>query len=101
MPTYSIGPLTQIPPGEGRNFLVGETIIAVFHTRDGAIFATQAYCPHRNGPLADGLVDGQSVICPLHDRAFAFSTGQGIGNDCAIITYPAHIGADGEISLDI
>jgi nitrite reductase (NADH) small subunit len=101
MAEYSIGPVAQIPPGEGRNFLVAAQKIAVFHTREGAVFATQAACPHRGGPLADGLIDAVTVVCPLHDRAFAFATGQGIGNDCAIAVYPAHIAADGMVILSI
>jgi len=101
MPDYAIGPLTQIPPGEGRNFLVAEQLIAVFHTRDGGVFATQANCPHRGGPLADGLVDASTVVCPLHDRVFDFATGKGVGNDCDIVTYPARIDENGVIRLVI
>jgi nitrite reductase (NADH) small subunit len=99
MAEYRIGRITQIPPGEGRNFLVAEQTIAVFRTRDDAVYATQARCPHRGGPLADGLLDGASVICPLHDRAFAFASGDGIGNECSVKIYPAHVDADGSITL--
>jgi nitrite reductase (NADH) small subunit len=96
MAEYNIGPLSQIPPGEGRNFIIAAQKIAVFHTREGGVFATQAHCPHKNGPLADGLVDATSVVCPLHDRVFAFATGA--GSDCAITTYPATV-ADGIITV--
>jgi len=101
MPQVTIGPLTQIPPGEGRNFLLADIMVAVFHTRDGAVYATQAECPHKNGPLADGLIDGASVVCPLHDRAFSFTTGEGIGNDCAITVYPTQVDEHGVVSLTI
>ncbi len=100
MAEISIGPVAQIPPGEGRNFLVAETMVAVFHTREGAVFATQANCPHRGGPLADGLVDATSVVCPLHDRVFAFASGQGIGNDCAVTVYPARL-SSGDVFLTL
>jgi nitrite reductase (NADH) small subunit len=70
--------------------------LAVFHTRAGEIFATQAECPHRGGPLADGLVDAHTVVCPLHDRIYDLRTGQGA--DCAITTYPVEI-LNGEIHL--
>jgi len=89
----------QIPPGEGRNFLVAGTEIAVFHTREGHIFATQAHCPHKSGPLADGLTDGATVVCPLHDRIFSLSSGEGIGNSCSITIYPARA-TDGLIYVD-
>jgi nitrite reductase [NAD(P)H] small subunit len=81
--TVSIGPIDQIPPGEGRKFVIAEKEIAVFRTHADEVFATQAYCPHRNGPLADGLVGGSSVVCPLHDRIFDLRTGEEIGVECA------------------
>jgi len=101
MPEVAIGPVTQIPPGEGRNFLVAEKLLAVFHTREGGVFATQAECPHKRGPLADGLVDAASVVCPLHDRIFAFATGQGLGNDCVIEVYKAHVDEHGIITVAV
>lgn len=67
--------ITEIPPGEERNFEVDGVAIAVFHTRDGGVFATQAACPHKSGPLADRLTDQATVICPLHDRAYDLRTG--------------------------
>jgi nitrite reductase (NADH) small subunit len=91
MAEHMVGTSGQIPPGEGRSFIVGSTELAVFHTREGACFATQALCPHRAGPLADGLTDGGTVVCPLHDRMFSLTTGEGIGNDLSILTYPVRI----------
>jgi nitrite reductase (NADH) small subunit len=95
----AIGKLSQIPKGEGRNFDVGGKLVAVFHTRDGAVYATQAHCPHKGGPLADGLTDGKTVVCPLHDRIYDFRTGAGIGNDCSIAVYPVRAEPDGTIML--
>ena len=98
-----IGKLSQIPPGEGRNFTVagpeGELLLAVFHARDGRVFATQAACPHRGGPLADGLMDNGAVVCPLHDRTYDLHTGAGIGTECTIQVYPVRTEADGTIML--
>jgi len=100
MAEHLLGPLSQIPPGEGRNFLVGGVEVAVFHIRDGRVYATQAQCPHRGGPLADGLTDGASVVCPLHDRVFSLASGEGIGNDCRIVVYPSRVSGAG-IYVDI
>lgn len=96
-----IGPLEQIPLGEGRNFCVGSTRVAVFRTHSGHVFATQPDCPHKQGPLADGLIGGTTVICPLHERAFSLETGQEIGTDCQLITYPARITADATIAVQM
>jgi nitrite reductase (NADH) small subunit len=80
--SVSIGTVDQIPVGEGRNFVVGSEQIAVFRTHRDEVFATQAACPHRNGPLADGLLGGTIVVCPLHDRSFDLQTGEEIGVEC-------------------
>lgn len=101
MPDFALGSLSQIPPGEGRNFQVADHKIAVFHTRGGAIYATQAMCPHKHGPLADGLLDESTIICPLHDRIFSLATGTGVGNDYTIATYPIQITQDGKLTLSI
>jgi nitrite reductase (NADH) small subunit len=94
-----IGHLSQIPPGEGRVFDLNGERVAVFHTRAGQVFATQAQCPHRGGPLADGLVDETSVVCPLHDRVYDLRNGAGIGTECSITTYPVRVSTDGAIML--
>jgi nitrite reductase (NADH) small subunit len=95
----AIGHISQIPKGEGRNFALGTQRFAVFHTHAGRLFATQAECPHRGGPLADGLTDEASVVCPLHDRVFDFRTGAGLGNESCIRVYPVREAADGSILL--
>ena len=92
-----IGPLSQIPPGEGRNFVVGELKIAVFHLRDGRVYAVQSDCPHRGGPLADGLTDDRHVVCPLHDRVYDLETGQELGADCKLQVYTARTDLGGMI----
>ena len=97
----TLGPLRRIPPGEGRNFEIEGERVAVFHTRSGEVFATQAYCPHKNGPLADGLVGGHTVICPLHAWKFDLPTGQLSTGDCKLKTYPVRTSSDGLIVLSI
>ncbi len=70
-----LGAADQIPVGEGRAFRVGDAQIAVFRTRAGGLHALGAVCPHRGGPLADGLVDADVVMCPLHDHRFSLADG--------------------------
>jgi nitrite reductase (NADH) small subunit len=82
-----LGPVSNIPPGEGRVYSVNGEKIAVFHTRGGAVYATQAECPHRGGPLADGLVGGTTLICPLHAWKFDLTTGQALFGDCGVKTF--------------
>ena len=97
---YSLGPIAQVPVGEGRVFVVGETPIAVFRTRQGEVFATQAACPHREGPLADGIIGGRQVVCPLHAYKFDLVTGSPVGNGCDTLrTYPVSVSGRGDILL--
>jgi nitrite reductase (NADH) small subunit len=96
-----IGTRGQIPPGEGRVFQVGPRRVAVFHARDGRIYATQAECPHRGGPLADGLLGGETLICPLHGRRFDLRSGAALQDGCGVATYPLRVTTHGEIVLTI
>lgn len=94
-----VGTVAQVPCGEGRAFEVCGRRVAVFRTRTGAVFAVEADCPHRRGPLADGLVGGMTVVCPLHERTFDLRTGEGVGHDDRVASYPVRVGDDGAIML--
>ncbi|MGH3823114.1 MAG: nitrite reductase small subunit NirD [Pseudonocardiaceae bacterium] len=95
-----LGPADQIPPGEGRAFTVGDEQVAVFRLRDGGVRAVAARCPHRGGPLADGLIDGQQVICPLHNHAFRLVDGQCTTGEAPVRAYPVAV-RDGELVLHL
>lgn len=97
----TLGPLDLIPVGEGRNFEVAGERIAVFRTRAGRVFATQAACPHKNGPLADGLVGANFVICPLHAWKFDLSTGEPLMGTCRLKTYPIRMDERGDVILTL
>ena len=97
----TIAPLTAIPEGEGRNFIVGGDRVAVFRTRTGDVFAVQAQCPHRGGPLADGLTGGSTLICPLHAWKFDLATGAGPNPTCALRTFAARVDGRGRIVLSV
>ncbi len=94
-------PLTAIPPGEGRNYRVGEDTVAVFHARGGAVYAVQARCPHRGGPLADGLVGGTTLICPLHSWKFDLTSGNVLSGECGLRTYPVRVDDSGIVILTV
>ncbi len=82
-----LGPVDQIPVGEGRAFLVGDEPVAVFRPRSGGLHALRATCPHRGGPLADGLLDQDVVMCPLHNHQFRLADGACVsGGDVADVT---------------
>jgi len=96
-----LGPLAQVPVGEGRTFRVADVTVAVFHLRNGEVHATQAACPHRRGPLADGILGGSTVICPLPTRKFDVASGAALTDGCGLVTYPARVSATDEIIIDV
>jgi nitrite reductase [NAD(P)H] small subunit len=61
--------------------LPGEEEIAVFRTGDDRVFALVNKCPHKKGPLSQGIVHGHSVACPLHNWSIALATGAAQGDD--------------------
>jgi nitrite reductase (NADH) small subunit len=101
MKNVTVAPLSAIPAGEGRTFQIGSRRLAIFHTRCGGVYATQADCPHKQGPLADGLVGGCVLICPLHSWKFDLANGQALLGDCSIETYPAYLDTDNRIVVTL
>lgn len=77
----AIGSLSDIPSQGARCVKHGESTIAVFRTADDRVFALEDKCPHKNGPLSQGIVHGGCVTCPLHNWVISLETGQAQGAD--------------------
>ncbi len=101
MTTYSVGSIDEIPVGEGRAFAVEGQQVAVYRLRNGSLRALAAVCPHRGGPLADGLIDERVVVCPLHGHTYDLATGAELaaGGD-AVRTYNVTATDDGTILVE-
>ena len=97
--------LTQcenIPLREGRAVQMDGHEIAVFNL-GGRFLAVENRCPHRGGPLADGIVSGEKVVCPLHSRRVCLKTGHVEGTTEQMLcaqTYPTRI-VDGYVDLKL
>lgn len=72
----------DIPLREGRALKIGTREIAVFNLGD-RFLAVENRCPHKAGPLADGIVSGAAVVCPLHAWKFSLESGQGVNSASA------------------
>ncbi len=72
--------LTEIPPLGARVIQHPQGDIAVFRNADDEVFALEDRCPHKGGPLSQGIVYGKTVACPLH--------GWQIGLDCGTAAAP-------------
>jgi nitrite reductase (NADH) small subunit len=94
-----IGPLDAIPRLGARLVRIGACDIAVFRTRDDRVFALADRCPHRGGPLSQGIVTGCRVICPLHDWSIGLEDGRAAPPDeGAVRRFPARV-VDGVVYL--
>ena len=71
-----IGALDEIPRRGARVVKTPAGCIAVFRTEADEVFALEDRCPHKGGPLSQGIVHGRSVTCPLHNRVIDLATGQ-------------------------
>jgi len=98
MSNINLGPISNIAPGQGICFVVKDKKIAVFHLRDGTVAAIENTCPHKEGPLSEGITGDKKVICPLHAHKFDLETGIGSEEGEKVKTYNARI-EEGNIIL--
>ena len=77
-----IGPVDQIRPGSARTLKVqdGEEV-AVFRTEGNQFHALVNACPHKRGPLSQGIVHGGVVTCPPHNWNISLTSGEALGDD--------------------
>ncbi|GAA2478928.1 Rieske (2Fe-2S) protein [Winogradskya humida] len=96
---HRLGPLDEIPVGEGRTYTVDGEMVAVFRLRDGSVRAVSALCPHRGGPLADGQIDNTVVVCPMHLFVFDLATGCSLSGQPDLTSFPVGVDADRTIVI--
>jgi len=95
-----IAPLEDVPLRGARMIKTALGCVAVFRTAEDEVFALDNACPHKAGPLADGIVHGKSVTCPLHNWVISLETGEAQDEDEGrVATYPARV-EEGRIFLD-
>ena len=93
----------SVPLREGREVLIGNRSVAIFNLGH-QFLAIDNRCPHRQGPLADGIVSGSSVVCPLHAWRVNLHSGAverptaGVGH--CVRSYPTRV-EDGVISIEM
>ncbi len=89
----------DVPRFGGRTVRAGQTEIAVFRLSDDRIRAVANRCPHKQGPLAEGIVSGDTIICPLHARKINLESGEVLPPDAGCVkTYPVKV-EDGLVLL--
>ncbi len=95
-----VGAVADVPPQGARTVRTPRGDVGIFRTAEGALHALSDRCPHKGGPLSQGIVHGASVTCPLHGLVISLATGRAEGSDarCAPVI-PLRL-ADDRILLD-
>ena len=89
---HDIGTIEDIPRLGSRVVSTATGRIAVFRTSGDEIFALDDRCPHKNGPLSQGIVHGRAVTCPLHNWTIDLATGEAAEPDRGCVrTVPVKI----------
>ncbi len=95
---FRVAPVGAIPEKEGRRVEYGQYAAALFNL-SGEYLAVENQCPHKGGPLADGIVAGKNVFCPLHNWKISLENGCALsGGTGQVKTFPVKV-ADNQIYL--
>lgn len=83
---------SQIPEGRGTYADRDGRAVAIFNAGAGRFYACSPQCPHEDGPLADGWIEGPAVVCPWHGFDFDLQTGRCLVDpDLAVSVYPVRV----------
>ncbi len=96
-----IGPLQDIPRQGARVVQTTAGEIAVFRARSDAVFALDNRCPHKGGPLSEGIVFDHHVACPLHNWKISLESGEAQAPDVGCTRRHAVRVVDGQVQLNI
>lgn len=89
---YDVGAAADVPLRGARLVKTPQGCLAVFRTAEQTVFALEDRCPHKAGPLSQGIVHGTSVTCPLHNWVIDLNTGKAMGPDeGSVPTIPAEV----------
>ena len=96
-----IGRIDDIPRRGARTVETAQGQVAVFRTHEDEIFALFNRCPHKGGPLSEGIVAGKVVVCPLHNWTIDLTTGEATAPDEGCTRPVAAKLVDGEVYLEL
>ena len=85
MSWIEVGTYEEIPRQGARILETRAGNIGIFRTIDDQVFALQDRCPHKGGPLSQGIVHGNRVTCPLHNWSIELATGEAVAPDVGCV----------------
>lgn len=96
-----VGELGDIPLPGARTVRTAQGPIAVFRTSGGEVYALLDRCPHKGGPLSEGIVHGCRVACPLHGMYIDLASGRAVAPDEGeVARFPVRV-EDGRVYLGL
>lgn len=93
MSWVKVAAVQDVPAGQGTVVRAGREELALFHVGD-EFFCTDNACPHRDGPLGDGTLEGEIVMCPWHAWEFNVRTGEAQYSGCDLRTFACKVEDD-------
>ena len=96
-----VGTVVDIPKLGSRVLQTPVGDVAIFRTADDSIFALRDQCPHKGGPLSQGIVHGDTVTCPLHNWKISLVSGEAQGPDEGCTGRYAVKVDDGKIQVEL
>src|SRR6266516_1753550 len=100
MPLLPAGSLSELPPGAVKEIDAGDATYVVCNV-DGTLHCLGGTCPHAGGPLGEGILDGNTLMCPWHGWEFDCRSGLSISGDgLQVETYPVRV-EDGNILIEV
>jgi nitrite reductase (NADH) small subunit len=101
MAFVKVATVADIPVGQGTLVDVNGVTVAVFNGGGGRFHATSPVCPHEDGPLAEGWLEGDVVVCPWHGFDFELNTGRcRVDEGLSIAVYPVRVTGD-SVEVDL
>ena len=96
-----VAAIDEIPVGQGTLVDVEGVTLALFNAGGGRFHATSPLCPHEDGPLAEGWIEGDAGVCPWHGFDFELASGRcRVDEGLAITVYPVRIVGD-SVEVDL
>ena len=101
MPFLPMATVSEITVGQGTLVEHEGLALAVFNGGGGRFYACSAVCPHEDGPLAEGWLEGTAVVCPWHGFDFDLTTGAcRVDTDLSVAVYATRV-REGVVEVDV
>jgi nitrite reductase (NADH) small subunit len=96
MPRVKAGTLSEVPPGAVKEVEDGDAVCNV----EGTLHCVNGICPHAGGPLGQGILEGNTLMCPWHGWEFDCRSGLSISDELKVETFPVVV-ENGSIFIEV